>query len=351
MKVIGGGRLADGIAVTGAVKGDLVAHMRDVLHSSVWAFGDSPLDLDMLCKADHAVVVVGEEGKRSRSMDTKLATAIAENGLRACQMLFPSTTLPRLDITQLPLLDFDGHFDVLIFSRSLRVYHATDRSATKLLTAPTRDSALAGPALRDAHSPIGRYLATEYLTSPMVIGLEAYPMTSVQKASIEGHRLLDEAKTTIIPLMRGGEPMAFGVGETFPLAMFLHAKKVTDVEAVHLEGESTVILVDSVVNTGKSVAEFILHIRKPQPAIRFVVVASVVQKGVVQGRSKFRLALEGVRQFTLVALRLSENRFTGKGTTDTGNRLFDTTYLPDKKDDEESESGFDHLWRGLRPAA
>jgi uracil phosphoribosyltransferase len=34
-----------------------------------------------------------------------------------------------------------------------------------------------------------------------------------------GYRLLHEEATLIVPLMRGGEPMAFGVNEAFPLAM------------------------------------------------------------------------------------------------------------------------------------
>lgn len=57
MKVIGGGRIADGFIVTAAVKAALVARLRDVHQTYVWAFGDSLLDLEMLSKADQAIVV------------------------------------------------------------------------------------------------------------------------------------------------------------------------------------------------------------------------------------------------------------------------------------------------------
>lgn len=66
VQVIRGGRIEDGFVITGAVKGALVARLREIHQVYVWAFGDSPLDLGMLSKADRAIVVVGEEHTRSR---------------------------------------------------------------------------------------------------------------------------------------------------------------------------------------------------------------------------------------------------------------------------------------------
>lgn len=53
--------------------------------------------------------------------------------------------------------------------------------------------------------------------------------------------------------MRGGEPTAFGVSDAFPLAMFAHAGDAEDLKLHHLQGQLTVMLVDSVVNTGKTI--------------------------------------------------------------------------------------------------
>ena len=53
---------------------------------------------------------------------------------------------------------------------------------------------------------------------------------------------MHEKATLIVPLMRGGEPMAFGVNEAFPLAMFHHAKVPSDLQREHLNGMATIIL-------------------------------------------------------------------------------------------------------------
>ncbi len=59
---------------------------------------------------------------------------------------------------------------------------------------------------------------------------------------------------------------------------------------------------------------------------RIFVVAGVIQ---AQALSEGRLAdvLRVDTNVWFVALRQSENKFTGKGTTDTGHRLFNTTHL------------------------
>ncbi|CAZ84860.1 unnamed protein product [Tuber melanosporum] len=329
VKVIGGGRVADGFVVTAAVKAAVVARLRDIHHMHVWAFGDSVLDLPMLSKADQAIVVVGEEETRSKTMDEALLNAIDNDGLRARQTLIPGNVPPRLDTTKLPLVQLaDPKFiDSLIHQRTrhpLQVLHATDRGAARLLMTPMRDATVAGPALREAHRRVGWYLATEFLTE--MIGLEEYQIPHVQGHPTTGYRLCREENTSIVALMRGGEAMALGVNDAFPRAMFVHAKRPEDIEPNHLR-QHTVVLVDSVVNSGKTVVNFVKHIRSLHATIRIVVVAGVLQaQSVSEGSPAHALARHA--DFSLVALRLSDNKFTGRGTTDTGNRLFNTTHLP-----------------------
>ena len=120
--------------------------------------------------------------------------------------------------------------------------------------------------------------------------------------------------------------MAFGVNQALPSAKFLHAKSPEDIARKHLEDIRTFILVDSVINSGKTVVDFVQHVWNIQGSVRIVVVAGVVQS---QAVDKLKL-IQGPRQrnrVTLVTLRLSDNKFTGKGATDTGNRLFNTTNL------------------------
>ena len=129
--------------------------------------------------------------------------------------------------------------------------------------------------------------------------------------------------------MRGGEAMAFGVNDALPLATFVHASRLDDIKLHHLQGQRTVVLVDSVVNSGKTVVQFVQHIRNLQPTIRIVVVAGVIQaQSIGSGGSLTQALTHHTETIALVALRLSNNKFTGRGTTDTGNRLFNTTHLP-----------------------
>lgn len=107
--------------------------------------------------------------------------------------------------------------------------------------------------------------------------------------------------------------MAFGVGDTFPLAMLANAKDAADIKLHHPQGQLTVILVDSVVNTGKTILEFVQHARKLHATNRIVLVHGVVQVlcvsegGLKQTRANYAKP-------HLVELRLYNTKFTGSGT-------------------------------------
>lgn len=341
--VIGAGRLSDGLVVTPSVKAAIVSKLRATEGLYVFAFGDSPLDLPMLMEANEAVVVVGNEQHRSRSMDAALSKAIDGGWRGARQVLLPSSVQPRLDKVKLPQLDITDKSFLQSIMRSrrgdtgtnaqvveeavashLRILHATDRSAAKLLMTPMRDASVCGPGLRQVHHDVGRYLAMEFLSD--MIGLEEVAIPHVQGHNTTGFRIFHEQKTSIIALMRGGGPMALGVNEVLPEAAFVHASKAQDVKHPDLESKDSVILVDSVINTGKSIIEFVQHITQLRDGIRIVVVAGVVQAEVVSEGHPFA-SIMAAHDVGLVALRFSENKFTGTKGTDTGNRLFNTTHL------------------------
>lgn len=71
--------------------------------------------------------------------------------------------------------------------------------------------------------------------------------------------------------------MALGVSDALPLAMFVHATKVSDIKPHHLEDQDTVVLVDSVINTGKTIMDFVKHIKSLDQEIRIVVITGVAQ--------------------------------------------------------------------------
>lgn len=287
-------------------------------------FGDSPLDLPMLEAGHRAFVVVGDEDTRSKSMERELLTAV-QQGLQAQQVLFPSSTRPRLSLSIVPRVDLSDHsvvHDLLDQPQNAKLSYedATDKPAAKLLMTPTRDARLSGPVLREAHRRVGHYLATEYLSE--IIGLEEHPIPLVTGAAGTGHHFLNEKQTSIVAMMRGGEPMALGVSDVMPEAMFVHSHDHSDLKGYHLRGQLNVILVDSVINSGHSTLKYLKHIRKLHATIRIILVAGVIQREAITSTM-----FDGQVNIKLVALRLSDNKYTGSGKTDTGARLFNTTEI------------------------
>ncbi|KAL9085237.1 MAG: hypothetical protein Q9165_007671 [Trypethelium subeluteriae] len=328
VQVVGMELNPEGLVVTADVKATLTARLRDFYALRISAFGDSQLDLGMLENAHEAIVVVGHEHIRSKSMEGKLQEAIEHHNLKARQVLLPSTVKPRLNTTSLPLVELtDPNFVESIFGQKIELIDATleNAAAARLLATPMRDATTHGPRLREKHEQSGWYLANEFLSK--VIGIEECDIEHVLGHTDKGYRLMKEDKTMIVALMRGGEPMALGVSKAFPSAGFLHAHAADDIEPRHLKKRSSVILVDSVVNTGKSIAEYVERVLGLNAALPIFIVAGVVLKDSLSGNSALaRLACK--KHLTLVTLRTSETKFTGKGTTDTGNRLFNTTFLP-----------------------
>ena len=74
-----------------------------------------------------------------------------------------------------------------------------------------RDASITGPDLRESHRRVGHFLAVEFVTE--MVGLEQILVQHVLGRPTTGYRLLHEHQTTIVALMRGGEPMALGVND------------------------------------------------------------------------------------------------------------------------------------------
>ena len=332
VKVIGSGRISDEIVIPAKVKGELVSHLQDKHDMSVCAIGDSPLDLDMLMKADQAILVVGEERTRSKTMDEALTSALQDRHFQAklTQTLLPSNVVPRPNTKEIRKINLtEPKYLKKLFGNQVthgvrQVLYPREKNAAKLLATPMRDSAVAGLALREAHRRVGWYLATEYLSH--VLGLEQRSVLHVQGEKTTGYHFRHERQTTIVALMRGGEPMAFGVSDALPDAMFVHAKEADDLKHEHLQGRVTVVLVDSVINDGTTISEVVNRVRKLHATIRIVIIAGVVQARCVSD-GNLNLDISRHPNLHLIALRISENKYKGTGTIDTGNRLFNTTQL------------------------
>ncbi|KAE8322298.1 uracil phosphoribosyltransferase-domain-containing protein [Aspergillus sergii] len=301
--VIGGGRISDGFVVTAEVKGALVGHLKDKHHLEVCAFGNSLLDLVMLSRADKAIVVVGDEASKSN------------DGLKAKQCLRPSHVSPRLTTEVLPIIELmdPGFMDSLVSecgeATKLKVISADklNPEAVKILMRPMRNANVQGPRLREAH-------------------IEEFAVPRPQGHNTTGYQLWGEDKILIVASMRGGEPMASGVNRAFGRAMFMHANQPIDLQHDHLEDRFAVILVDSVVNSGGTILDFVRHIRDLNKEVPVVVIAEVMQAECVSG-GRLTAALAKYDHLQFITLRISENKYKGTGASDTRSRLFNTLHL------------------------
>ena len=75
--------------------------------------------------------------------------------------------------------------------------------------------------------------------------MEECPISHVLGHRTTGFRLLHEQQTTIVALMRAGEPMASGVSDAFPSAMYVHAARPSDIKPHHVRDRKHIVLVDS----------------------------------------------------------------------------------------------------------
>lgn len=344
--VMGMGRISNGLVMTPRVKEEVVWRLKHGYNMQVVGFGDSPTDLPMLKRADSAIIVVGDALMRSKTMDKKLREYIYHESFKAKQAVMAPGFCHRLTLEELPQVDLASHeylhsiFGCLT-TFTLEVTEMTDSPATKFLAGPTRDKQIHGPTLFKQHEKVGEHLAIDALTH--VLGLEKYSIAHVQGATTEGFRLANEEGVLVYGIMRGGLPLALGIWNCFKKVMLGMPKTSRDVKPEHLQGKRCVVLVDFVVNEGKTVVEFIERIHYLSPSIDIIIVSGVTQAGFVSwGMNSIMLPSSerrcedvasettcplNTRVIKLVTLRVSENKYKGQGGTDTGNRLYNTTHL------------------------
>jgi Uracil phosphoribosyltransferase len=91
----------------------------------------------------------------------------------------------------------------------------------------------------------------------------------------------------------------------------------------------------SVINSGKSLAQYLQHIQSLVTAAAGTLdhLQVHVIAGVMQSEAALNISVLAQQRciantaVTYHVLRVSDNKYTGKGGTDTGNRLFNTTNL------------------------
>lgn len=198
--------------------------------------------------------------------------------------------------------------------------HYSDRHMVRLLATETRRTDTTPYDLSESHRALGRFLAGELAEHHQLQPLEI----NHPQGKRSGWCLAMEERTVLMPFMRAGLYVAEGVRELFRRAPLLH---VTPLRGTGLPEEQlgalaqllpvTCVLIDAVVNTGASLEPVLAQLQERRLRVQVLSLVSPTP-------TAKRLAAAWP-EVTFLFARLSDNQYTGKGTTDTGNRLFGTT--------------------------
>lgn len=315
--VFAANKSSHGFAVDGAAKKDLVTRIRNRSpNSTIFAFGDSAVDIPMMIESDYGIIVSSLRNSGQEETDLRMV------GQNFSQILLPADSTPRNNVA-VTTLDAILKYST---SDSQCFTHFTKETSSKILSTRLRNSCNNGPTLRSLHNIVGQHLALKLADR---LKTEEICFNHVQGTVSSGFRMNDEKQTLIVPLMRGGEPMAFGVSEIFQEASFIHAKIPTDIQDKDLIYCKRVVLVDSVINNGKSIREFIHDfIDRNLGSFEVWILVAVTQKHASRSLAREFGFYSGncVKKVSFFSLRISENKYTGVGGTDTGHRLFNTIH-------------------------
>lgn len=206
--------------------------------------------------------------------------------------------------------------------------HYSDRNIVRLLATDTRRVDTTPHDLSRSHVALGRFLAGELVQH---IDLEPCEIQHPQGLR-QGWRIADESTIAMLVFMRSGLYVAEGVREVLRGASVLHTSpqrgvglnEETFASLVALSPR-TCILIDAVVNSGKSLEPVLAQTTRQ--GLRTIVLSLVAPVPTAD-----RLSQSWPDVIFLFA-RTSDNQYIGKGSSDTGNRLFGTTRF-----DEEPRS-------------
>ena len=196
--------------------------------------------------------------------------------------------------------------------------HHSSRAAARLLANQSRRADIDARSLSQAHHEIGRFLGHELTET---LELENYTIQHCQGPR-EGIRIKDEQRVAIVCLMRSGQYLADGLRDVlrqaplFPVTPCrVSGLAEKDVRSILDGAPHTIVIVDAVVNTGESLRPVLTQLAAKSGA-RLHVLAAVAPTPTAE-----KLAGD-FPAVTFEYMRLSDNQYVGKGSTDTGDRVF-----------------------------
>lgn len=222
----------------------------------ITAYGDGKNDLYMLKQADQGYLYIG----------TYLSRSLMEADISGIGLLYDKSTF------------------ILEYERGDIVNDITICKST---------SGINGSKLADAHFRLGRQLGEEI------------------------HKVIPNTNTAIIVLERGGRFFGDGLYMGFGGMFYSYDAKKDKIPNIK---NNITIIVDSVINTGKSIFDTIGKLKQINPDIEIFIAANVIQDR----------ALELLQDYKAFAVRISTNSFVGRRQNmqkdgfgpDTADRLF-----------------------------
>ena len=223
---------------------------------TVFAYGDSKIDLYMLREADKGFLYIGK--RISRSLKNESLSGL-----------------------------------VPIYDHSLVILSDEDEEVQCDIAICKSNSGISGSRLAAAHVRLGEKIGRRIAA------------------------VFPEKNTSILVLERGGRFFGDGVYMGAGGIFYSMNPKKDDVPVINTE---RVVIVDSVINTGKSIMKIVDEIKKHNTGIDVIIAANVIQNE----------AVELFEDYLVFATRLSKNSFvgvnqskqTGKIGPDTADRLF-----------------------------
>jgi len=198
----------------------------------------------------------------------------------------------------------------------MAIKHFTNKNASQILATQSRRADISAIHLCSIHFEMGKYLAYQMLDDLELVETEIHHVQGLRK----GIELLHKNNIATIAIMRAGLYAAEGIRSVFTESLFiLENNDITDICKKIDFQDKIVIVIDAVINTGRSMIKIIESLEKCR-CKRIIVATLILQKEAL-------LIFEKYQNISFYALRISENKYVGKGGTDTGNRLFNTFAL------------------------
>jgi uracil phosphoribosyltransferase len=195
-----------------------------------------------------------------------------------------------------------------------------NQHGAKLLADRTRRADLDPKDFSDAYVELGKFLS---LHVAQEFELEEYVLNHCQ-GQRKGIRIKNEEGIAVLCLMRAGFYLAQGFRSVLRRAQFypVNPKRglglsENEMGEVSSGSPHTLIIIDSVINTGGTIIPIFQQATK-------LGVAKIIVAAAVSPVNQSRVIAASNPEVMFYFARTSENTYVGKGTTDTGNRLFGT---------------------------